>query len=355
MSKRYRCRVLRVGLVSSFLWVVSSMAQEDHTHLYHSPAEKRDVAGIALLEGVSVGGLLEVEAFSGEDGGEDVSDVVLATFELGVAVEFEEWIRGEALLLWEEDDTEPVDLDQAMITVGATEAYPWFVTVGKMYVPFGEFATHFVSDPLVLELGETRESAAMVGYEHAIGGVRFAAFNGDVSEDSDEADDVVVLLTFHPVDALSVSACWISSLGESDVLEAQLLDIRDAAGDGAVMGDDVSAFGGFASLHWKSIYIDVEYIGATEAFAAGMLSEEAQEPKAWNAEFAVDIESHELELAIKVEGSDEFIGFPDEQYGVALSRRLTDAASLSVEYLHGEFDDEVFDRDMVTAQLALEF
>ena len=67
------------------------------------------------------------------------------------------------------------------------------------------------------------------------------------------------------------------------------------------------------------------------------------------------MESQNLELAIRIEGSDEFAGFPDEQYGLALSRRLTDAASLSVEDLHGEFDDEAFDRDLVTAQLALEF
>jgi len=71
-----------------------------------------------------------------------------------------------------------------------------------------------------------------------------------------------------------------------------------------------------------------------------------------------------VELAARYEGSDEFAGQPERQYGVDVSWSPWEYTTLSLEYLRGEFDldfsaDEngnVLDRrDLVTAQLAFEF
>ncbi|MFC1498503.1 LbtU family siderophore porin [Verrucomicrobiota bacterium] len=172
---------------------------EDNTkkppHLYETPAEKRDVAGIILREGISVGGLIEVEAFAGKEDGETVSDIVLTTFELGIEAELNEWVQGRALLLWEEDGTEPVDLDEAMIVLGGNEAFPAYLKVGKIYVPFGTFNSHFISDPLTLELAETRESAVLAGFASDLLDISAGAFNGDADEHNDKANDVFAALS----------------------------------------------------------------------------------------------------------------------------------------------------------------
>jgi len=36
------------------------------------------------------------------------------------------------------------------------------LTAGQLYVPFGAFETGLISDPLTLEIGETRESTVLL-------------------------------------------------------------------------------------------------------------------------------------------------------------------------------------------------
>jgi len=53
------------------------------------------------------------------------------------------------------------------ITLGNMEMFPVYLTAGKMYVPFGNFESNMIQDPVTLEIGETRESAGQVGFEHS--------------------------------------------------------------------------------------------------------------------------------------------------------------------------------------------
>ncbi len=51
-----------------------------------------------------------------------------------------------------------------------------------MYVSFGNFNSHFISDPITLAIGETRESAALVGYANDYVDTSAGAFNGDIDK-----------------------------------------------------------------------------------------------------------------------------------------------------------------------------
>ena len=83
-------------------------------------------------ERLTFSGLIEVEAFT-MDGynGEDESDIVLATVELGVDAQIADWVSGQIVLLWEEDDTEPMDVDVGTITLGNMEMFPVYLTAVK--------------------------------------------------------------------------------------------------------------------------------------------------------------------------------------------------------------------------------
>lgn len=322
----------------------------NNPHLYRTGEEKRDVAGISLVEGVTVGGLIEVEAYFGEEDGEDVSDVVLATFELGADVTFKEWINGSALLLWEEDDTEPVELDEGEITIGKCGKYPFYFKGGKIYVPFGNFETHLISDPLVLELAETRESALLAGYCSEYFEVCAGAFNGTLDDD-DALKSHVASLTVTPEENVTIGVFWISALGESDGLEETISNT-----DNTLTYDETGGIGGFVSAQIGVIAIGGEYITALEPFDMGVLGgEEELQPSAWNAEVALCFRGCSSEIALRSEGSDEFPGFPEIQYGVGASTRIAESAILAAEFLHGEFDDDIEDRNIFTMQAALEF
>ena len=144
-----------------------------------------DIAGKlkVINEHISISGAVEVEAgYSRDYDDNDSSDITLATVELGIDINLMKFISGHLLFLWEEDDTEPVDIDEGYIYLGNTEFFPVYFQVGKLYVPFGSFESNMISDPLTLEMGEARESAGVLGVE--LNGFYSAvyAFNGDVNE-----------------------------------------------------------------------------------------------------------------------------------------------------------------------------
>lgn len=357
--------MFRIGIsisIAALLLLISGVARaEEGTSLYHTMEEKRNPdGGIELTDGVTVGALLEIEAFYSDQGEAEESDIVLATFQLDGSIEVIEGVAGRAVVLWEEDDTEPIDLDEAVASVGGMERFPLVVEVGKMYLPVGRFRSHFVSDPLVLELAETRETAAqLIGTAGPFEGI-VGAFNGDVDEDNDDQiDDLYASLSVALNDWLDLGAYWLSDLGDSDGLEETILDARDAAGEDpdtpALPYSDVGAVGGYVTVHALDhlLELDVEVIGAIDDFNAGILGESKSSPLAWNVELAVHLEEHGVECGVKVEGSDDFPEFPKTQWGFAVAYAIHDWTTLAIEYLHGDFDEEA-DRDIAVAQLAFQ-
>lgn len=320
--------------------------------------EKKFLEGIELVPGVLLSGLLEVEAEyeaiqSDEGGDRKSSDLKLATFELGVDVDAIRYVHAHALLLWEEDETEPVDLDEGFVTLGAEEDFPGYLTAGKLYVPFGVFESHFISDPLTLELGETRESAVLVGYEDDLLGAALGAFRGEVGKAGSDprVNNLVAALNLTPVEGLTLGGSWITDIAEG----AGLIDL--------IPEGEVEEFVGGASAYFilalGPLTLNAEYLGALKSFEeipdpeAKGTELEGKEPKAWNTELTWAF-VEDWEGSVRYEGSDEFPGFPENQGGLCLSWGCFPNTTVSAEYLYGEYGNGDH-RNLTTAQLAFEF
>lgn len=331
------------------------------------------------VKGVHVGGLVEVEAgyehvdFEGA-GDEDSSDIDVATVELGVDAGITDQLRAHVLLLYEEEeDDEDIIIDEAVLHIRAEDVCvpdkscesPWYINVGKFYVPFGYFESHFISDPLTLELGETRESALVAGLANDWVNVALGTFNGDINEtgdDDDHIDNFVATAMFSlpeeqlPGLSFKAGVSYINNIADTDGLQDVL---RDEDGFGAEeIRDYIAGFSTFVSASlMDKFFLEAEYVGALDAFEPSDLDLEPGEkfePKAWNIELAWAA-TEKLELAVKYEGSDETLGLmPTTHYGGAITYSLFDNTSLGLEYLHGEFenDDEV---TTATGQVAVEF
>jgi hypothetical protein len=313
---------------------------------------------------ITLSGVIEAEAgyedYDYDDPGEndeDSSDITLATVELGVDVDIVKHIKGHVLFLWEEDDTEPVDVDEGFITLDGEDVVPLYLNVGKLYVPFGNFESHFISDPLTLELGETRESALTVGYKNEWMDVSVTAFNGDVDETGEDnhIESFVTNVSFSvpeeicPNFGISGGVSYISNIADSDGLEGETPgEIKDYVG----------GFNAFVSLSFMNkLFLECEYLGALDEFEAGELSFDGGkefQPETWNIELAYAA-TDRLELAVKYEGGDDLGDFlPEDQYGASVTYGLFESTSLSLEYLHGEYENDD-QRDLITTQLAVEF
>ncbi len=312
---------------------------------------------------VQLSGLVEAEVnYSKDYDDNDSSDITLATAELDIDVNLHEYVKSHIMFLWEEDETEPVDIDEAYIFLGNTDKFPLFCQVGKLYVPFGNFESNMISDPLTLELGETRESAIVVGAEYNGLHIGTYAFNGDINESGDD-DEIKCFgadagyVFENDTFGIDVGLGWINSLADSDTLK----DILPSEID-----DYVDGITGHAILSWQGLRLIGEYLGALDDFKVSELEfkGDGAEPKAWNIElgYTFQIADHETVFALAYQGTDEALALelPEERYLGSCGVGLVDGLSLALEYAH----DKDYDKgdggsgdnaDSVTMQLSLEF
>ncbi|MBI5443044.1 MAG: LbtU family siderophore porin [Deltaproteobacteria bacterium] len=337
--------------------------EEREAELYHTLAEKKEADGLGLAERLTISSLLEVEASASRikfAGGKRASssDLVLATAQLGFGLKINEWVNGDLSFLFEEDVTD-LEVDEAAINLsrGAFSA-----RVGRQYLPFGVFYSHFITDPLTLELGETRETAFLSSYEYGPAKLSAFVFNGDAEKagEGDHLRDWGASLVVTPLEGLRLGGSWLSDLADSN---AELLG-------GAEYRRRVGGWSLFAILERGAFGLSGELLGAARTFAAADLDADGSgggdKPFAWNVE-AAWLPREDLEVALRYEASRQFAGQPTRQYGVDVSWSPWKAVTLSVEYLRGHFrgafaGDELVNssgspaktRDVVTTQLALQ-
>jgi len=332
-----------------------AVLEKTQAELYHTLAQKK-AAGLAtpITDRITLSGLLEVEATAETLGmaagnSEATSDLTLATAQLGFGLKVTEEVRGNLSFLYEEDATD-LEVDEAAIDINYA---PLFARFGRLYVPFGVFHSHFISDPLTLELGETRETAALFGYGHELFSLSAFVFNGDAEKagEEDHLRDWGTSLVVTPAEGLELGGSYLSDLADSDA-ELPGGDYRRRVG----------GWSAFATVEYGPLGVSGEVLGALESFSADDLDADGDgagdQPRAWNVE--VSWTPHEaVEVAVRLEGSREFAGQPATQYGMNTSWGIVDSTTLSLEYLRGEFDrgfgDGVDTRDLITAQLSLEF
>ncbi len=310
--------------------------------------------GMKLAPGVGLGVLVEVEASYDKQGDEDRSDVNVSTFEVGLDAQPMEVLRGEAALLWEEGESDSLDVDVAFVEVGGTEAMPVTVSAGRMYLPFGAFNSFMISDPLTLELGETRETSATLFGEW----MGFTAWIGAFAGERDDAEDIqnaAAALTWSPMEGLTLGVSALSDLGEGG---GYLDDFNDmlATGGRVEKAAGISAFLLIERGDWS---LSAEYLGATEKLEWTEAEGETTSvrPQAWHVDMAYAL-NESWRAAVRYEGSKEFkaVDMPEHQGGAALFWQVNPFATLGAEYLYGIFEAENTDeRHLATVQLALEF
>lgn len=319
----------------------------------------------AWFKRIELSGAVELEASHSDPfAGQSTSDFVVATAELGLFVQVHDWVATEIALLHEEDDTN-LEVDVATVTIAQPDG-PWFFKGGQYYLPFGVYETNMVSDPLTLEVAESRETALEVGFEANGFSASVFGFNGTNKEGTDNrVDNFGAAAGFaHEGDAMSfaVTAAYINDIGDSDNLETTIAgalgsnNVVDHVGGWALGG--VAAFGPFSVI--------AEYIAATDEFAANevVFRGVGAQPEAWHIEaaYSFTVLEKETTFALSYQGTDEAlaVGQPEERYMVGLSMALSEYVGVGLEWAHDE-DYSVADggtgesADTVTAQLAIGF
>jgi hypothetical protein len=347
---------------------------DDHHHSVKSLADRVEKlegkGGDGLAEvasKVNLSGLLEVDmtaARAKDAAGEktNTSDVTLKTAQLNADATINQYVTGRIALLYEEAADNNVTLDEAVVGLKGGEVLPnAYANLGRMYVPFGQFKSHFISDPTTKILGETNDTAVVAGYANDIMDLNVGGFKGKVKETGkgEQINSAVASakLSLPNADkeglAMSGGISYLSNLATSDGLES----LNDRVADRV---DGVSAF--LSMSYAERFFFDAEYLAALDDFATTdftFADANNRKPQAWNLEAAARL-NKETEFALRYGGSNDtmkndnaFI-LADHEYGAALLYDLFEHTNLTLEYLYQKFQDDS-NNNQATMQLAVEF
>jgi len=330
----------------------------------------REVVSDKWYDRIQISGVVEAEASYGNTdfknpatADTETSDIDLAKVEIVVDAKIAKHVDGHAMFKWEADE---LTVDEGFITLVGSEDFPAYLIAGRQYIPFGYFDSHFITDPATLVLGETNEGAVVGGYRFGGEMVDISAgvFNGRAKETGkdDKISNFVGAVVVSPFENIMFGASYTSNLAAANAL----YDQTDSDGDGTP--DSISSFVGGYSAFATASFLDRfkvigEYVGAADEFEAGELyvntDTQKRQPAAWNLELGFAV-SDAWEIAVKYEGSTdgdagggEFL--PESQYGAVVNWGLFENTNLALEYLHGEFENDFQETDVITTQLAVEF
>ncbi len=315
-------------LIPGLLFSQETQSDEDQTEIvrtYRTRDERRK-AGLKyeINEWISLTGLLESEYLYESSANDE--DEFSASLQLGLEVNPLSWAKLELVYEYDAATNDQI-LDEA---IAGFEAGDFDAELGMLYVPFGEYFSHFVTGAL-LEFGETRDIGAVLSYtpEERLDLSAFL-YNGNAGRIESESSDLDwgFSAEYSPFSSCTIAVSYLSDLADS---EHGFLDENDD-----LYQNRVSALSGYALLGHGPFEVTVEFVHALGSFQE--LTAELNRPSAWNVELAY-YPIRDLELAFRYEGSRELENAPQFRAGLGGTMRVIKNVYLSLEYLHGTFDE----------------
>ena len=315
----------------------------------------------AAAGGLGIGGAIEVEIVQDSPyEGKSASNADTATVDVAFAAELGDAASAELALTM--DDDGKMEVDVAAVTIGMDEA-PVSFTAGQILLPFADFGTELISDPMALELGEAHQTVLQIGFE--AGGLAGSvyAFNGDADyKGSDRIGDFGVQADYGiELGGMGFNAGvgWLSDVRESHIAEEYQLE-EDWPGDRKkVAGLAFSAGLGFGPLTFSG-----HYITARDTIEELDYAGEPAQPSAYGVEAAYAFEMGDREVAVAAgwQRTREAVGLgmPETKVLFGFSTELVESVGIALEYASSS-DYGVTnggtgeDGRTVTLQLAAEF
>ena len=236
--------------------------------------------------------------------------------DLEINVNYSDSLVSKFILEYENDNgTETSSIDEATITFSGNNTE---IELGKTYLPLGQFFSHFITDPSVI-FAETQTKAITLSYEPEEE-VEFDLF----TYQSGQHLGWGVATEFAPKKPLKIGLGYISNLDEAGGISVDSDNVIKKVG----------GLGIYSSLTMKHFDLSAEYITALGSFEE--LDEDRNKPRAWNIEMSHALLNN-IDWSVRVAGSREVDGEPQQQKGIAVIWHPTHQATLTLEYLKNHY------------------
>lgn len=178
-----------------------------------------------------------------------------------------------------------VYLDEGFITIGNLNTADWYLSMGQIYLPFGQYNAYTINSPLTASLFTTEERPVLLGYSHSTDITEFDAtvyaYQGDTitSSQSSSINEWGASLDFlinKTKWSGEVSVAYIANVADAVgmQLNGQSVEFCSMFGgfafpcrNGNVLAHRVPGFDAYGSLTLGPYNLVAEYITATRHFA----------------------------------------------------------------------------------------
>lgn len=289
------------------------------------------------------------------------TDFKLSRAEIDVLAEVNPWVTGAVIFGFDDNpphlfntsvDNSRFKIDRAFITAGNLNKTPVYMTVGQVFVPFGNFSTARISDPLTKVLGQTKARAVTVGFDHnhklygSIYGFKGDSFVNNDHNINQGGVNIGYKTNFIGGLITDFGVGYILNIADSNLMHNfnGFPCNQDANHHGHKwfqhLERRVPAFNAHASLNVKPVTILTEYVGATKKFHEHDMSfnHNGAEPKAMSVEgvYHFDIANNSMNFGIGYDQTWDSLalGLPKESYIAFLSTAFWKYTTQSLEYKH---------------------
>lgn len=314
--------------------------QAQSIRIYRTREEQRE-AGLhrRITPWLTVSGLVESEALyedfdtdrgKSDDSGHDDS----ASLQLGFIASPLAFSTAEVILEYD-TDKKKIEADEAALSL---EMDPWELTLGKQYTPFGVYFSNFVNGPL-LEFGETQAKQVITlayGPSDELD-ISMTVYRGRARKQGNNSRE----WNWNLATEIWLNHDWSFGLSyQSDLADS---DSRLLEHNNDRYANRVAGISGYILWAGERFEVTLEALAAIGSFEE--LDADRNKPWAWNAELLHFFPGSGFEVAFRIEGSGELEDLPGFQFGPAITWRAGNNASLTLEYLRGEFSEQLATTD----------
>ncbi|WP_162844189.1 LbtU family siderophore porin [Sinobacterium caligoides] len=276
------------------------------------------------MDNVSYSGLVEVLATKNEGMGDesDSSDLSVATVELGLEAKINEWATANLVFLHEEDADESIEVDVATIVFANAELSPVSLTLGQDYLPFGSYETNLINDTLALEIGETRATTAILGFE-AAGFTASGYVYTDESNEDDHSLSAYGASLGYATESFNVGADYIDNILDADTLS----EFIDDNGLRPFIDKKVSGISLHAAAELGDLNLIAEHLMLDEIGDADVTASQVEAAYSFG----------DFTAAVAYQQTEDAYGLlPEQRLSIGGSYAVLENTTLSLEYWNDE-------------------
>ncbi len=267
--------------------------------------------------------------------------------ELDLYLQVNKWLSAYAAIEYSPTPAKgdhKVFMNRGFVTLGNLDVTPFYVSAGKMYVPFGRYSSSMVSTPATESLGRILANTVVFGYQqtgdnalHAEGYI----YQGLTHYRSDKEKSHIEFGGdagySYKVGQISgeVGAGAVSNLADSQGMQASIFD-----NDSTFVYQRVPAVDVYGSIAYKNFNLLTEFITATKKFNHNNLAYDGRgaRPSAINTELSYNFKTagRPSSIAVGYSGSSQAVslGIPKSSYLVAYNINILRNTNLAIEYRH---------------------